>query len=94
MPAWLDRFQQKGLELKLDQLTHHLTHLFWQFAAYRHVRRRLPEWRVDLIHHITYSGIRHPTLLGRLPVPLVLGRSAAASARPSRCAAASAGAAG
>jgi glycosyltransferase involved in cell wall biosynthesis len=73
MPAWLDRFQNKGVALKLEQPTHHLTHLIWQILAYRYVRPRLAAWRVDLVHHITYSGIRHPTLMGRLPVPLVLG---------------------
>ncbi len=73
MPEWLDRFQHKGVVLKLEQPTQHLTHLIWQILAYRYVRPRLAAWRIDLVHHITYSGIRHPTVMGRLPVPLVLG---------------------
>jgi glycosyltransferase involved in cell wall biosynthesis len=48
-------------------------HLIWQILAYRHARAQLAAWRVDLVHHITFGGIRHPTLMGRLPVPLVLG---------------------
>jgi glycosyltransferase involved in cell wall biosynthesis len=73
MPRWLDRLQTKGRALGLWQPTDHLTHLLWQILAYRYVRPRLAGWQIDLIHHITYSGIRHPTLMGRLPVPLVLG---------------------
>jgi glycosyltransferase involved in cell wall biosynthesis len=73
MPGWLERFRLKGLELGQQSLTWHLTHLMWQFAAYRHVRRHLLDRRFDLVHHITFAGIRHPTLLGRLPIPLVLG---------------------
>ena len=73
MPRWLDRLPDKGHALGLWQPTDHLTHLLWQILAYRYVRPRLAAWRIDLIHHITYSGIRHPTLMGRLPVPLVLG---------------------
>jgi len=73
MPRWLDRLQTRGRALGLQQPTDHLTHLVWQVLAYRYVRPRLAGWQVDLVHHITYSGIRHPTLMGRLPVPLVLG---------------------
>jgi len=73
MPPWLDRLQRKGVALGLEQLTWHLVHLVWQILAYRHARRHLASWRVDLVHHVTFSGIRHPTLMGRLPIPLVLG---------------------
>jgi glycosyltransferase involved in cell wall biosynthesis len=73
MPPWLDRFQAKGVALGCAQPTWHLTHLIWQILAWRHARRHLAAWRVDLVHHITFGGIRHPTLMGRLPVPLVLG---------------------
>jgi glycosyltransferase involved in cell wall biosynthesis len=73
MPPWLDRLQRKGVALGLEQLTWHLVHLLWQVLAYRHVRRHLADWRVDLVHHVTFGGIRHPTLMGRLPIPMVLG---------------------
>jgi glycosyltransferase involved in cell wall biosynthesis len=73
MPPWLDRVQRTGVALGFEQLTWHLVHLVWQVLAYRHARRHLATWRVELVHHITFSGIRHPTLMGRLPIPLVLG---------------------
>jgi glycosyltransferase involved in cell wall biosynthesis len=73
MPVWLERFRLKGLELGYESLTWHLTHLMWQLAAYSYARRHLLDRRFDLVHHITFAGIRHPTLLGRLPIPLVLG---------------------
>lgn len=73
MPPWLDRLQRQGVALGFEQLTWHLVHLLWQVLAYRHVRKHLAEWRVDLVHHVTFGGIRHPTLMGRLPIPMVLG---------------------
>jgi glycosyltransferase involved in cell wall biosynthesis len=73
LPAWLARLQRKGLALGYESLTWHTVHLLWQLLVYGHVRRRLADRRFDLVHHITFSGIRHPTLLGRLGFPLVLG---------------------
>ncbi len=73
MPRWLDRFQAKGVAAGYASLTWHLTHLMWQLLLYRHVKQRLDVGQFDIIHHLTYSGIRHPTLLGRLAAPLVLG---------------------
>ena len=73
MPAWLERLQAFGWRLGLVGPTEHLVHLIWQFRALGHVRRRFAGESFDLVHHITYGGIRHPTLLGRLPYPLALG---------------------
>jgi glycosyltransferase involved in cell wall biosynthesis len=72
MPGWLDRFRSEGIK-RFESLTLHLTHLMWQLLAYRHVRDNLDLARFDVIHHLTYSGIRHPTIMGRLPLPLILG---------------------
>jgi glycosyltransferase involved in cell wall biosynthesis len=66
MPAWLDRLTRRRLPLQL-------THLFWQVAAYRHARGLMSRQGFDVIHHITYCGIRQPSLMGRLPAPFVLG---------------------
>jgi glycosyltransferase involved in cell wall biosynthesis len=73
MPDWLHRLRHRGLGKGYPGLTMHLVHLTWQVLARREVRRRFPGLPFDLIHHITYAGIRHPTLLGGLGVPLVLG---------------------
>jgi glycosyltransferase involved in cell wall biosynthesis len=73
MPPRLDRLQRKGVALGFGALTWHLVHLVWQILAYRHVRDHLADWQPDLVHHVTFGGIRHPTLMGRLPIPMVLG---------------------
>jgi glycosyltransferase involved in cell wall biosynthesis len=66
MPWWLDAMLRQGLPLQF-------VHLSWQAAAYRHARRLIGRERFDLVHHITYCGIRQPSFMGRLPLPFVLG---------------------
>jgi len=73
MPAWLFWLMENGLKARLDGLTYQVVHLLWQFVAYAHVRKNHLDQGYDAIHHITYGGIRHPTLLGRFSIPLVLG---------------------
>lgn len=73
MPNWLANFRTATLRIGLRGLSDHLTHLLWQFSTYNHVRKKYKEDHFDLIHHITYGGIRHPTLLGLIKTPLVLG---------------------
>jgi len=73
MPGWLSWLLEGGMKIGLDSLTHQVTHMLWQFAAYAHVRRTHLDKGYDIVHHITYGGIRHPTLLGRTGIPLVLG---------------------
>jgi glycosyltransferase involved in cell wall biosynthesis len=73
MPNWLARFRAATLKIGLRGLSDHLTHLLWQFSAYNYVRKSYSEDEFEVIHHITYGGIRHPTLLGLIGTPLVLG---------------------
>lgn len=74
MPGWLDRLRNLGLRLGYQSFTLHVVHLLWQIAAYRHVvRTQIGGGGIELVQHLTYSGIRHPTLMSRLGVPLVLG---------------------
>ena len=47
--------------------------LLWQRAAARHARDLLEETHIDLVHHVTWAGIRAPTFLGRLGPPLIVG---------------------
>jgi glycosyltransferase involved in cell wall biosynthesis len=63
---WLVRLQRRGLPLQI-------CHLVWQFLAWRRARRLVADEHFDLVHHITYAGIRQASFLGRLPVPFVLG---------------------
>jgi glycosyltransferase involved in cell wall biosynthesis len=73
MPRWLARLRDFGLRHRQPALTWHLTSLLWQFCALAHVRRRYHDREFDLIHHVTFAGIRHPTVLTFLRVPTVLG---------------------
>ena len=74
MPATLEALWNAGLRGQwcLNELCQ-FVHLAWQFAALRHVRRNYRIADFDLVHHVTYATIRHPTLLGRLGLPMVLG---------------------
>ena len=50
-----------------------LYYLMWQWGAYRHARKLHAASRFDLVHHITFAVYRHPSFMGRLGVPFVLG---------------------
>jgi len=73
MPPWLARARDFGLRHNQPALTWHVVSVLWQFCALMHVRRRYRSVRFDLVHHVTFAGIRHPTLLTMLKVPAVLG---------------------
>lgn len=73
MPRWLGRFRDAGLKLGLAGPTWQLTHLLWQIVLPRHLTSWIGGQSFDIVHHITFGGIRHVTRLGRLGLPLVLG---------------------
>lgn len=73
MPSWLARMRDFGFRCHQPALTWHLTSLLWQFCVLLHVRRRYRDAGFNLIHHVTFASIRHPTLLTFLNVPTVLG---------------------
>ena len=47
--------------------------LLWQLAALRAARLLCRTAHFDLVHHVTWGGVRAPTFLGALGVPLILG---------------------
>lgn len=47
--------------------------LLWQRAALRHARDLQRQIGFDLVHHLTWAGIRAPTFLGELKAPLIIG---------------------
>jgi glycosyltransferase involved in cell wall biosynthesis len=47
--------------------------LLWQRMALRHARALQREVSFDLVHHLTWGGVRAPTFLGGLGVPLIVG---------------------
>lgn len=73
MPAWLERIRDAGVRRGFSSLIWQPVSLVWQFYALAHVRRRYRIADFDLLHHVTFAQIRHPTLLTRLGLPTVLG---------------------
>ena len=47
--------------------------LLWQREALRVARALHREQPFDLVHHLTWAGVRAPTFLGTLGVPLIIG---------------------
>jgi glycosyltransferase involved in cell wall biosynthesis len=72
-PAWLEKFRDFGLRCGFPSATWQTVNLLWQFCALAHVRRQYDSSAFDLVHHVTFAGIRHPTLLTRLGIPTVIG---------------------
>ena len=72
-PGWLEKLRDMGLRCGLPSLTWQTVSLIWQFCALFHARRHYNRAAFDLVHHVTFAGIRHPTLLTRLGIPTVIG---------------------
>jgi glycosyltransferase involved in cell wall biosynthesis len=47
--------------------------LLWQWAALGHALPLHRQVRFDVVHHVTWGGIRAPTFLGALKIPLIIG---------------------
>ena len=72
-PRWLERMRDTGLRWGFPRMTWHLVSMLWQFCALSHARARSKRADFDLIHHVSYAGVRYPTLLTRLGLPTVIG---------------------
>jgi glycosyltransferase involved in cell wall biosynthesis len=79
MPTWLKRIQDAG-----SSLTWHFVSLLWQFCALFYARARYKHANFDLVHHVSYAGIRYPTLLTRLGLPTVIGPLGGGETAPMR----------
>ncbi len=73
IPVWLERLRDAGLRCGLASSTWHMVSVLWQICALFHARRRYQSTDFDLVHHVSLSGIRYPTLLTRLGPPTVIG---------------------
>ncbi|MGH7049689.1 MAG: glycosyltransferase family 4 protein [Acetobacteraceae bacterium] len=47
--------------------------LLWQYSALAHARPLHRRVRFGAVHHVTWAGIRAPTFLGALKIPLIIG---------------------
>lgn len=66
LPVWLGwwRKAQRGI---------HVYYILWQFGAYRFAKNVHKNLHFDLVHHITFGVVRHPSFMGRLGIPFVFG---------------------
>jgi glycosyltransferase involved in cell wall biosynthesis len=60
---------KQGVEPKWERTYN----LLWQRAALRHARDLHRQVGFDVVHHLTWAGIRAPTFLGTLTAPLIIG---------------------
>ncbi len=60
---------EDGKDAKWER-THNL---FWQMSAFRLGRKLVRNVRFDAVHHLTWGGVRAPTFLGSLGIPLIIG---------------------
>jgi glycosyltransferase involved in cell wall biosynthesis len=60
---------KQGVEPKWERTYN----LLWQRAALRHARDLHRQVGFDVVHHLTWAGIRAPTFLGSLTAPLLIG---------------------
>ena len=58
--------------------------LLWQLEASRAGRNLVRSVVFDAVHHLTWAGIRAPTFLGRLGVPLIIGPIGGGETSPRR----------
>ncbi|MFG5120647.1 glycosyltransferase [Methylorubrum sp. POS3] len=73
MPGWLTRLRDLGLRSRFKPMAWFFTNLLWQCALPSHIRKTYPTLDFNLVHHVTFGTIRHPTRLGGLGLPLILG---------------------
>ncbi|MEL6296939.1 MAG: glycosyltransferase family 4 protein [Pseudomonadota bacterium] len=73
MPDWLERAAKRLLRLLPEGLAWNLIHVMWQRALVGHVQAAYAGADFDFAHHITLGGARHPTVLHKAGIPLVVG---------------------
>ncbi len=66
LPSWA-RWWKKGRHGV------HLYYLLWQWGAWLRARGLHAEQRFDAVHHITFGVTRHPSFMGRLGIPFIVG---------------------
>lgn len=51
----------------------HLYYLLWQWGAYQCALKLHKAQSFDAVHHITFGVTRHPSFMGRLGIPFIVG---------------------
>ena len=66
LPHWARWWKRGGFGV-------HLYYVLWQWGAYRHACAFHEKVGFDAVHHITFGVMRHPSFMGRLGIPFILG---------------------
>lgn len=66
LPIWARWWKKGGYGV-------HLYYLLWQWGAYSRARELQQAQLFDAVHHITFGVTRHPSFMGRLGIPLIVG---------------------
>lgn len=66
LPIWASWWKKGSLGV-------HLYYLLWQWGAYRFIKKLHCQIKFDLVHHITFGVVRHPSFMGNLGIPFVFG---------------------
>ena len=66
LPRWARRWKRGGRGIRLY-------YVLWQWGAYRRARALHRARPFDLVHHITFGVLRHPSFMGGLGIPFLLG---------------------
>lgn len=75
LPAWV-RWWKRG------RRGVHLYYLLWQLGAYRCARELHISQHFGAVHHITFGVTRHPSFMGRLGIPFIVGPLGGAESAP------------
>ena len=66
VPKWLGWWRR-------DQRGIYPYYVLWQWGAYRFIKKIQERELFDLVHHITYGGVRVPSFMGGLGIPFIFG---------------------
>lgn len=75
LPAWASWWKsgRRGI---------HLYYWLWQLGAYRRAAKLHASEQFDAVHHITFGVTRHPSFMGRLGIPFIVGPLGGAERAP------------
>ncbi len=66
LPRWARWWKRGGRGIRLY-------YTLWQWGAYRRARALHRARPFDMVHHLTLTAFRHPSFMGGLGIPFVLG---------------------
>ncbi len=62
----------------------HLYYLLWQWGAYQIAKKIHEKEKFELVHHVTFVGVRQPSFMGNLEIPFIFGPVAGGESAPWR----------